>query len=136
LLSKQPTGRLDRNAPWWPTNYRAGTWAFIVHRITGLALVAYLCLHIWVISFAALVWGGLTFDRLMAFFDTPLIKALEMGLIALILVHALNGVRILLFDAGIGIRSQRQLFWIAMGLAAVLSLAVTVFTFTHLPAHT
>ncbi len=30
--------------------YGLGMWAFLLHRLTGLALVVYLFLHIWVIS--------------------------------------------------------------------------------------
>jgi succinate dehydrogenase / fumarate reductase cytochrome b subunit len=135
VLTRQPARRWDRNAPWWPANYRIGAWAFVLHRVTGLALVAYLFAHIWVISFAALVWGGLTFDRLMVIFEAPVIKALELGLVGLVLIHGLNGVRILLFDAGIGVRRQRLLFWIAIGLAAAIILAISGVTFSNIPAH-
>jgi succinate dehydrogenase / fumarate reductase, cytochrome b subunit len=135
VLSRATAPRMDRNAPWWPSNYRAGAWAFVLHRATGLALAGYLFAHIWVISFAAVSWGGLSFDRLMELLESPLIKTLELGLILLVLVHGLNGVRILLFDIGVGVRRQRQLFLGALGISIILCLLAAGYTIVHLQQH-
>lgn len=131
-ISKYRLQGIDRNAPWWPANYGAGTWAFVIHRATGLALVGYLFLHLLVVSFAAVAWGGVSFDQLMAFFNTPVIKVMELGLILLVLVHGANGIRILLFDAGIGIRHQRVLFWVALTVALLVWALACVFTINHI----
>ncbi len=119
-------GRLDYNAPWWPANYRAGTWAWLLHRITGLALVVYLFIHILAISFAALSWGGFSFDQAMALLHTRPFLVLDLGLLAILLFHTLNGIRILLFDLGIGIRSQQQLFWLALSVSLLGETAAVV----------
>jgi len=37
-----------------------------------------------------------------------------------VLYHLLNGLRLLLFDVGIGIKSQQPLFWGLMGVGVVL----------------
>lgn len=95
-------------------------WAWLLQRITGLALVFYLFLHIWVISFSAVGKDGLSFDLVLTALQTPFFIVLDLALLAAVLFHALNGIRILLFDLGIGVRSQKVLFglFMAIGLLA------------------
>jgi succinate dehydrogenase / fumarate reductase cytochrome b subunit len=47
---------------------------------------------------------------------------LETLLLAAVLYHGFNGIRILLFDMGLGIdvRAQKIIFWVFMGMAAIL----------------
>lgn len=91
-----------------PAKYKVGMWAFVLHRLSGLVLVLYLVAHLIVISTATI--NG-KFDRVMDLFYLPWVIALELVLIAAVLYHLLNGVRLLLFDVGIGIKSQKPLFW-------------------------
>ena len=63
-----------------------GSWAWILHRLSGLALIFYLSLHIWVIN--TLTLGPEKFDQLMKFLNSPLFKLLEVGLWGIILFHA------------------------------------------------
>ena len=42
------------NSEFWPTNMKTGMWAWVGHRITGLALVAYIFLHLSFITTASL----------------------------------------------------------------------------------
>ena len=93
-------------------------WAFLLHRITGLALVFYLLLHITVISTS--LKGPASFDMLLKKLTSPLFIVLDLGLLAAVLFHALNGARILLFDLGIGIRRQKFLLWSIVIIAAVI----------------
>jgi succinate dehydrogenase / fumarate reductase cytochrome b subunit len=114
--------------------YRGGVGmlAWILHRITGLALTAYLLLHIY--DLRAAQRGAAAFDEAMAVFRSPFWKAMDLLLLAAVAFHLLNGVRLLLFDAGWGIRNQRSLFWIALvGTLAILGFS-TVMTFSNLPA--
>ena len=46
----------------------------------------------------------------MKFLKAPLFVLLEMGLVAIILVHGLNGLRIVLLDLGYGVKKQKQIF--------------------------
>ncbi|MBI2858021.1 MAG: succinate dehydrogenase, cytochrome b556 subunit [Chloroflexi bacterium] len=96
-----------------PAKYRVGMWAFVLHRLTGLVVGLYLMAHIIVISTAA-VAGKLSFDNLMEAMRVPWIIVLELVLIAAVLYHLLNGVRLLLFDMGIGARQQKSIFWAFM----------------------
>ena len=94
-----------------------GMWIFILHRITGLALIFYLLMHIMVISTS--LKGPETFNKLLAVLTSPPFVVLDLLLLAAILFHAFNGIRILLFDLGIGIRQQKLIFWLLMLPAAI-----------------
>ncbi len=91
---------------------RTGFWAFILHRLSGLLLLFYLTLHIWVTHH--LSWGEEEFDRIMEFLSSPLFKFLEIGLLGVILYHGLNGLRVILIDLGLGIEKQKLVFWLLM----------------------
>lgn len=99
--------------------YRSGVgmWAFVLHRITGLALIFYLLMHIMVISTS--LQGAPSFNRLLAVLTSPPFLIADLGLLAAILFHSFNGVRIVLFDLGVGIRQQKAIFWLMMLVAAI-----------------
>lgn len=89
-----------------------GTVAWILHRLTGLALIFYLVLHVFVIHH--LIKGEEAFDGVMEFLGTPLFKFLEIGLIGVILLHLWNGLRVTLIDMGVLVERQKLLFGIAV----------------------
>ena len=89
-----------------PLKIKAGMGAWLLHRVTGLVIVFYLFLHIMVISTA--IWGG--FDAAMAILKAPVFVAGELMLVAAGLFHGLNGLRIILFDLGVGIKNQKAIF--------------------------
>jgi succinate dehydrogenase / fumarate reductase, cytochrome b subunit len=94
-----------------------GMWAWILFRISGLVLVAYLFVHIWVIS-QGRVNGPKSLDDLFRFFDKPFLVFLDLMLVAAVLYHALNGVRVVLMDFGVGIRDHKAVYWMCMAVAA------------------
>ena len=103
----------------WTT---VGMWAWVVHRITGLGLVFYILLHT-VLMGLSLLRGKEAFDAaLSVLMGNHLFELLDIMLLAAVLYHGFNGIRILLFDmgVGIGVRNQKIIFWVFMGLAAVL----------------
>jgi len=89
-----------------------GTAAFVLHRLSGLGLILYLLLHIWVIHH--LIGGKESFDRTMEFFNNPLFKFLEVGLVGVILYHLWNGLRLTAIDLGIKVERQKGLFGAAV----------------------
>ena len=95
-----------------------GMWAWMLFRISGLVLVFYLFVHLWVIS-QGRVGGPQSLNDLFAFFDKPLLVFLDLMLVAAVLYHALNGVRILLMDLGVGIKQHKAVFWVCMLVAAL-----------------
>ncbi len=103
-------------------NYRwySGSFAWILHRLTGLALTLYLLMHILVIS---TLDNPEWFDVTMEAVSSPLFKILEIGLLGCILFHAVNGIRLLIIDFGDGARYQKSLFWVFF-VVIVITLAV------------
>ncbi len=58
----------------------------------------------------------------MATFRQPLFLLIDWVIFVGVLIHGLNGIRITLFDLGIGIRRQSAVFWSLMALGAVVAL--------------
>lgn len=85
-----------------------GTLAWILHRLSGLALIFYMLLHLWVIHH--LIVGEKSFDGVMEFLSTPLFQFLEIGLIGVIMYHLFNGLRVTLIDIGVMVEKQKMLF--------------------------
>lgn len=98
--------------------WHTGSVAWILHRLTGVALTLYIVLHIWVVHHLSL--GPREFDAMMATVQTPLFRVLEVGLLATVLFHSFNGFRILLFDLGLATRAQGKVFWGSLVLTIVV----------------
>jgi len=113
-------GTLYKPKPFFDVGYHRflGTWAWIMHRLAGLALIFYLCLHIWIIN--TLTKGEAVFTSVMQFLASPLFKVLEVGLWGVILFHAFNGIRIVFIDFFSGTHYHKKLFTILMILAVLL----------------
>ncbi|MFC1888371.1 succinate dehydrogenase, cytochrome b556 subunit [Thermodesulfobacteriota bacterium] len=102
--------------------WHTGGIAWLLHRLSGIALAFYLVLHIWVIHSLSL--GSERFDQTMDFLGSPVFKLLEIGLLGTIVYHALNGIRVLIIDFGNGAQYHKQLFWIlVVGLGGLLTIA-------------
>lgn len=108
-------------------NRNEGTIAFVLHRLSGLCLAGYIFLHLVVVGSDFLVGKG-SFNQLMGFFETPLIKILEICLISVVTFHLINGLRIIIIDFFIGAKKQRALFWVVL-ILCVLFFVITVFVF-------
>ncbi len=102
-----------------------GMWAWLLFRISGLVLLGYLFVHIWVIS-QGRVGGAKSLNDLFRFFDKPVLVFFDLMLVAAVLYHALNGLRVLLMDLGVGIRQHKIVFWVCMLVAAVALSAFAV----------
>lgn len=98
----------------WP----AGMWAFLLHRITGFFFTFYLLTHILVMS--NLARGEAQFNKTMVFLASPIFKIGECALLACILFHMLNGIRILLFDWADAYRKEKVFFYGLMIIAFVV----------------
>jgi succinate dehydrogenase / fumarate reductase, cytochrome b subunit len=73
-----------------------GFLSFALRRISGLALVFYLFTHIWVISSA--LGGPEAFDARLNLVQTPFFKLAEIALLAAVVYHAFDGVRLLIIN--------------------------------------
>jgi len=92
-------------------------WAFVVHRVSGIALAAFLPLHFWALGHA--IAGEAALDRFLLLTDAPAVKLSEWVLVVLLSVHLAGGLRVLLLEFGqwSGLRKD----WIAYGAAFALT---------------
>jgi len=93
-------------------------YAWLFHRVTGLILVFYIILHIFVI--ASVNFGGGSFDATMRLLTSKPFIVIDLLLVGVVLYHGLNGLRIIFFDLGYGIRNQRSIFWALMAVGTVI----------------
>lgn len=96
---------------------KLGMWAYALNRITGVGLVVYLYLHLVVLSL--LLRGAAAWDSFVALARSPFYLALDVILLAGILIHGLNGIRIALTGFGIGVSAQKAIFIVLMVVSAV-----------------
>jgi succinate dehydrogenase / fumarate reductase cytochrome b subunit len=94
---------------------RTGTAAWLLQRLSGIFLTIYLISHIIVIGNS--VRGEDSFDDLLSTFDKAPFLVLDAGLLGIVAFHAVNGLRLILFDFSIGLRYQKALFWAAFVVA-------------------
>jgi len=77
---------------------KAGMWAWLIQRAAAILLLVVIVLHL----------------------VNPFRRGVQAALLALVLVHALLGVRSLLLDFGLPLRWHRALFALALLLAGVI----------------
>ncbi len=95
-----------------------GTLAYVFHRLTGLILAGYLFLHLLTL-FTSTV-SPVEFNAKLGTFNQPLFLALDVALLAAFSFHAFNGLRIIFFDLGLGIKRQKLSFALAFILTAII----------------
>ena len=110
-MPTKPTGTLYRG--------KTGMWSWVLHRITGLSIFFFLLVH--TLDTALVRLDAAAYNEVIATYKTPIIGIAELGLVAAILFHALNGVRVILIDFWRkGAKYQNLMFWIVIALAFVL----------------
>ncbi len=81
------------------TLYRGqpGMWMWLAHRATGVAIFFFLLVHI---TDTALVRvSPEAYNEIIATYKTPIMGVIEAGLVAAIIFHAFNGLRIVAIDS-------------------------------------
>src|SRR5207248_9481920 len=101
-------------------------WAFLVHRISGIALAAFLPLHFWALGQA--IHGEAALEGFLRFSDTFVFKFGEWGLVVLLSLHAMGGVRLLLIEFGAwsGLLKDWIAGTVALAFAAGLAFALAL----------
>ena len=90
---------------WGPEGWRdtkVGMWAWLIQRAAAILLLVVVALH----------------------FINPFRRGVQAALLALVLLHALLGVRSLLLDFGLPLRWHRALFAVALLLAVIIFVVV------------
>ena len=115
------------------TFYRGdpGMWSWVLHRITGATVFFFLFVH--VLDTALVRVSPQAYNEVVATYKTPIIGLMELGLVAAILYHALNGVRIILIDFWWkGPRYQRQMLRAVAAIWLLVMVPSTVIIGMHM----
>jgi fumarate reductase subunit D len=93
--------------------------AALVHRLSGLALAIFLPLHFLTLGLA--IRGEAPLESFLRWSDQPLVKLAESGLVFLLMVHMLGGLRLLVIENLAWRDGQKELATIAAALSAVIA---------------
>ncbi|OPF84742.1 succinate dehydrogenase, cytochrome b556 subunit [Streptomyces antioxidans] len=98
---------------------REGMWSWVAHRVTGVLIFFFLFVHVLDTSLVRV--SPEAYDDVVATYKNPVVNLMEYGLVAAILFHALNGLRVIAVDFwSKGARYQRQMLWGVVGVWVVL----------------
>ena len=106
------------------TLYRGheGMWSWVLHRITGIAIYYFLLVH--VLDTATLRISPEVYNGVIGAYKTPIMGIGEAGLVAAIVFHAMNGLRVILVDStSWGTKYQRQMFYVVLAVWTALMIA-------------
>ncbi len=110
-MPQAPAGTLYRG--------REGMWTWLAHRVTGFAIFFFLLVHVLDTSLVRI--SPEAYNAVIGTYKNPVMGFGEIGLVAAIVYHALNGVRIMLIDFwSKGVKQQKTMFWVVLGLFVVL----------------
>ena len=103
------------------TSYRRDTlWiAAMVHRVSGVLLACFLPLHFWVLGLA--IQSEARLDGFLKWTQSPLVKFAEAGLVALLAVHLLGGLRVLVIENLPWRDGQKRMATWVMSIASALA---------------
>lgn len=108
---------------------REGQWAFVLHRVSGVALLAYLLLH--TVSIGSVMLGEDVYTAIHEVYEGTFFRLGLIGIAGAVAYHSLNGLRIILMDfTSWGVRVQSQLFYAVLALSLA---AVSVALYYNLP---
>ena len=93
--------------------------AFILHRISGVALALFLPVHFWVLSQA--LTSPERLDGFLAWTDLTAVKIAEFALVFLLAVHAFGGLRLMALEWLPWSPRQKTLAAGAVGLSLLVS---------------
>ncbi len=95
---------------------KLGQWSWVLHRTAGLGTLLFLIIHVidtsWVYFFPEL------YEEAISIYQTPLFTIGEFALVACVVYHAFNGIRIALFD-------YKPEWWEYQGMAAQIVFLAT-----------
>ncbi|WP_293345251.1 succinate dehydrogenase, cytochrome b556 subunit [Mycobacterium sp.] len=109
-------------------------WSWVLHRISGATIFFFLFVH--VLDSAMLRVGPQTYNAVIHDYQTPIVGLMEFGLVAAVLFHAMNGIRVILIDFWRhGARYQRLMLWIIGVVYLLLMVPAAVVIGIHMMEH-
>jgi succinate dehydrogenase / fumarate reductase, cytochrome b subunit len=113
---KSDVGTLYKGSP--------GQYSWIAHRVTGIAVILFLFAHI--VDTAIVGWGPEAYNRVTKVYENWFVRLLELGLVAAVVYHAFNGLKIMLFDFWPSTtKYMKQLSLLSTGLFLLVMIPVT-----------
>ncbi|HLV36143.1 MAG TPA: succinate dehydrogenase, cytochrome b556 subunit [Spirillospora sp.] len=107
-----------------------GQWSWVLHRITGLGVVLFLTLHVIDTSWA--VFYPEKYVEAIASYQSPLFTIGEFALVACVVYHAINGLRIILLDYRPHLwQYQQRAAYIVLAVTGLILVPVFILMFSH-----
>jgi fumarate reductase subunit D len=113
MTARRATSLASRRRPLWL--------AAMLHRLSGLGLALFLPFHFLVLGLA--IDGEAELDGFLRWTDLPAVKLAEAGLVFLLAVHMLGGIRLLIIENFTWQGRQKPMAFAAVGVAAMVMLA-------------
>ncbi|WP_136609404.1 MULTISPECIES: succinate dehydrogenase, cytochrome b556 subunit [Sinomonas] len=116
-MPTKPAGTLYRG--------REGMWSWVGHRITGVVIFFFLLVHVLDTSLVRVSPDA--YNAVIGEYKNPIMGLGETALVAAILFHAFNGLRIIAVDFWKnGPKYQRQMLWTVLGVWFVVFVAFAI----------
>ena len=101
-----------------------GMWSWALHRITGVATFFFLFVH--VLDTALVRVSPEAYDAVIGTYQNPVVAMMELGLVAAVLYHGLNGLRVMAVDFwSKGCHYQKQMLWAVATIWIVVMIPAT-----------
>ncbi|MGW5648996.1 succinate dehydrogenase, cytochrome b556 subunit [Saccharopolyspora sp. NPDC003752] len=102
-----------------------GMWSWVAHRITGVLTFFFLFVH--VLDTALVRVSPNAYDTVIETYKHPVMILFELGLLAAVLFHAFNGIRVMLVDFWAkGTTYQKPMLWTVVVLWLVLIIPAAI----------
>ncbi len=102
--------------------------AWFGHRLSGIGVLLYLFMHI--VETSTVVLGPEVYNTTLGFFKNPVIRAGEILLMAALVYHSLNGLKIILIDFVPSATAwYRPLTWGVIGATVVAMVPMSIIMF-------
>ena len=109
-MPERPAGTLYRG--------REGMWSWLAHRVTGFLVFFFLLVHVLDTSLVRI--SPETYNSIIGSYKNPVMGLGEAGLVAAIVFHAFNGIRVILVDFWAkGPKYHRVMLWVVIALFVV-----------------
>jgi succinate dehydrogenase / fumarate reductase cytochrome b subunit len=122
--SRRPAGTLYRG--------REGMWSWVLHRITGVAIFFFLLVHI--LDTALVRVSPEAYNTVISTYQTPIMGLGEAVLVAAVVLHAFNGLRIILMDFW-NAKYQKVMFYVVIVLWVLTMIAFLPRHLTNVFSH-
>jgi len=102
--------------------------AFSLHRLTGIVLTIYLCMHLAYLT--SIRMGKEVFESFIATTVTPQFLIFDILLILAGIYHGVNGLRLIIHEFGLAYESRKSILYISVAIALIVWLIASYRMYT------